>query len=513
MSFPVNKIRQLFFILLFIVLSQPSLHSQGKILNSRLEKKILYGLEQTFRFNFFRSEKTFDELIHDFPSNPAGYHFKSIQYLWRYLDNKNQSDYKKFITLSDLVINTEYDTLTNEIDNAFISYIIGASYSFRAMAFTRDEDYLNAVWAAKKSYSYLSNAIAVDSTFYDAYMGLGLYNFMIAQTPPALRWAMRISGIAGDKEKGIEYLKLAAKKSKFSKTEANYYLSQILSEFYEENEQAEKLLLQLTSKYPGNILFNYSLALLYTKISKFNKAEELLHRIVISKDSSFIQLKRFSTLSIGNIFFYRNNFKTAKSYYKVFVKDSSEDYYRGIAAFRLGLCLTFLDDSLSAAKYFNICDEGNTDIDDDRYAKYFGEKYLENPPDSLRLQIIIAKNLIESAKYKEAEKILLSFNKSKISESTIAEINLYLSNVSYHLGNVTQSLSYSLSVIQNKTATKWIKAFGYFYAARSSHKLEFLPDTFSYLEKARQFSDYFYENKLGNWINALEYRLQKLMSN
>ena len=506
------KIRQLFFFLLFIVLNQPSLHSQGKILNSRLEKKILYGLVQTFGFSFTKSEKTFDEIIRDYPNNPAGYHLKSIQYLWRYLDNKNKADYNKFITLSDHVISTEYDTLLNDIDNAFISYIIGASYSFRAMAFTRDEDYLNAVWAAKKSYSYLSNAIAVDSTFYDAYMGLGLYNFMIAQTPPALKWAMRISGIAGDKEKGIEFLKLAAKKGKFSKTEANYYLSQILSEFYEENEQAEKLLVQLISKYPRNILFNYSLALLCTKISKFNKAEGILHRIVTSKDSSFIQLKRFSILSIGNLFFYGNNFKKAKSYYEVFIEDSSEDYYRGIAAFRLGLCLIYLDDSLSAAKYFNISDEGNTDIDDDRYAKYFGEKYLENPPDSVRLQMIIAKNLIESAKYTDAEKILLSFNKGKISGSTIAEINLYLSNVSYYLGNVTQSLGYSLSVIQNEATAKWIRAFSYFYAARSSYKLKYYSDASSYLEKSRQFSDYFYENKLGNLINALEYRLQKSMN-
>ena len=512
MSLPVNKINRLFFFLFFIILSQTPLHSQGRILNSRLEKKILSGIEETLKFNFNKGEKSFDEIIRDYPDNPAGYHFKSIQYLWKYLDNKNQSDYKKFIALSDLVIKTETDTLTNEADDAFELYIIGASYSFRAMVFTRDEDYLNAVWAAKKSYSYLSSAISVDSTFYDSYMGLGLYNFMIAQTPPALRWAMRISGIAGDKEKGLEYLKLAAKKGKLSKTEANYYLSQILSEFYEENDQAEKLLSQLISKYPNNILFNYSLALLYIKESKFTKAEGILNKIIVSKDSSFVQLKHFSGLSIGNLYFYRNNFERAKSYFEDFLEESPEDYYRGIAAFRLGLCFTFSDDSVSAAKYFKISDEGNSDIDDDRYAKYFGEKYLENPPDSVRQQIIIAKNLVESAKYKEAEKILLSFNKGKIAGSTVAEVNLYLSNVSFNLGNLTQSLSYSLSVIQNKAAAKWIRAFGYFYAARSSYKLKYFSDASTYLEKAKQFSDYFYENKLGNWINALEYRLQKSLS-
>ncbi len=508
MSFPANKFNHLI-IFLIIVLSTTTLYPQKKVLTRSLEKKLLYGLEETFKFSFSKSEKTFDAVISEFPNNPAGYHFKSMQYLWRYLDNKNPSDYKIFISLSEKVVGTDNDSLTQEVSDPFILYVIGSSYSFRAMAYARDEDYLNAVWAAKKSDSYLTNAILADSTFYDAYLGLGLYNFMIAQTPPALKWAMRISGIAGDKKKGIEYLELAAKKGKFSRTEAQYYLSQILSEFYDENKPAEKTLIQLNDNFPKNILFNYSLALLYTKLAEFKKAERILNKVTTSKDTLFKQLKRFSGLSIGNLYFYRNAFKKAKTYYESFIEDASENFYRGIAAFRLGLCYTFMGDSLIAAQYFKISDRGNTDIDDDRYAKYFGEEYSENPPDSVRLQIIISKNLIESAKYKDAEEILLSFNKSNIPGPVVAEINLYLSNVSYHLKDFTSSYSYALSVIQNESAAKWIKAFGYYYAARSSFRLKYFSDAVSYLDKAKQFSDFFYENKLGNMINALEFKMDK----
>jgi len=509
MSFPANKFHSIFLFILLFGLNAASLYSQNKSISKRFENKILSGLEETFKFNFNRSEKIFDEIIRDYPKNPAGYHFKSIRYLWKYLDNRKEADYNKFITLSEKVIGTEKDSLDQEIDDPFTAYIIGTSYSFRAMAFTRDGDYLNAVWAAKKSYSFLTNAVLADSNFYDAYMGLGLYNFMIAQTPPALKWAMRISGITGDKEKGIEYIKLAAQKGKFSKTEAQYYLAQILSEFYEENESAEKMLIKLNNSYPDNILFNFSLANLYTKLSKFEKAEAILNKIKNIKDNSFVQLKRFSVMSVGNIFFYRNNFNKAKSYYLEFLEDSSENYYRGIAAFRLGLCYTFLNDSMPAVHCFEISDQGNPDIDDDRYAKYFGEKYTIDLPDSVRQKIIIARNLIESAKYKEAEIILLAFSKSKMQGSTIAEINLYLSNVSYKLGNITQSYSYALSVIQNDSAAKWVKAFGYYYAARSGYKLEYVSDAVTFIEKVKQFSDYFYENKLENLVNALEYRVHK----
>ena len=509
MTIPANKINWFLIFIFLYSLNTTPVFPHNKISGKSFENKILSGLQEMLKFNFNKSEKIFDEIIRDYPDNPAGYHFKSIRYLWRYLDHRDGNDYNKFLALSEKVANSKIDSINHETENPFTLYVIGTSYSFRAMAFARDEDYLNAVWAAKKSYSYLTNAVLADSNFYDAYLGLGLYNFMIAQTPPALKWAMRISGIKGDKEKGIEYLRLAAKKGKFSQTEAQYYLAQILSEFYEENDEAVKMLVQLKSSYPKNILFNYSLALLYTKLSQFKKAEGLLKGIKNSNDTSFVQLKRFSVLSIGNLFFYRNDFNSAKSYYLDFLEDSSENYYRGIAAFRLGLCYTFLNDSMPAVQCFKISDKGNNDIDDDRYAKYFGEKYFNNLPDTTRQKIIIAKNLIQSAKYKDAEKILLTFDKSKVSGATVAEINLYLAEVSYQLENITQSYSYSLSVIQNDSAAKWIKAFGYYYAALSGYKLGFISDAVTFIEKIKQFSDYFYENKLENLVNALEYRLQK----
>lgn len=509
MTIPSNKINWFLLFLSFIGFTLSSVFPRNNFPDKRFENKILSGLKETYKFNFDKSEKIFDEIIRDYPNNPAGYHFKSIRYLWKYLDHREETDYNKFFALSEKVADFDIDSINQETENPFILYIIGTTYSFRTMAFTRDEDYLNAVWAAKKSYSYLKNAVLVDSSFYDAYLALGLYNFMIAQTPPALKWVMRISGIKGDKEKGIEYLRLAAKKGKFSKTEAQYYLSEILSEFYEENDEALKILVQLNSSYPRNILFNYSLALLYTKLSQFKKAETILTRIKKSNDSSFIQLKQFSVLSIGNLFFYRNDFITAKSYYLDFLEDSTENYYRGIAAFRLGLCYTFLNDSMPAVQCFKISDKGNNDIDDDRYAKYFGEKYVNSLPDSTSEKLIIVKNLVESAKYNEADKLLLAFDKSKVPGFTVAEINLYLAEVSYHLGNITQSYSYSLSVIQNDSAAKWIKAFGYYYAARSSFKLDYISDAVKFIDKTKQVSDYFYENKLENLVNALEYRLHK----
>lgn len=474
------------------------------------QKKLLQGLDAAFKFDFEKSEKIFNSLIEKYPDAPAGYHFKSIPYLWKYLDNKNDSDFVSFINLSDSTIIKANEFLESDSVDTFLYYILGSSYSYRAMAFTRQESYLDAVLATKKSFSYLNNTVLMDSTYYDAYMGLGLFNFMIAQTPPALKWAMRMTGIEGEKDKGIEYLKLAADKGKFSKVEAQFYLSQILVEFYGEYDNAEELLTSLNKKYRNNLLFKYSLASFYLKLSRLEKSEDLLNRIISSTDTNFSQLIRYSNLSIGDIYFYRNNFDEASSYYQIFLSDSLEDYYRGIASLRLGLCYSFSGDSLNAAKYFELADEGNSDINDDRYAEIIGERFLENSPDSLQRKIIFIKNLREAGKYNEALDSLLNFPKAGISNSLLAEINLYLSDVSFHLDSLTQAYSYALSAIANDEGEKWIQPFASYFVARISLKLNYLADAKKYLEKAKEYSNYFYENKLANMLNAVEYKLKML---
>jgi lipopolysaccharide biosynthesis regulator YciM len=506
----VQKIFHFVFVYLYIVALTPLTFPQNSSLTPKLEKQILKGLEATFKFNFEKSEKIFDQIIQSHPRKSTGFHFKSIPYLWRFLDNKNDSDLTRFFELSDSTIQKSNDIPDSIPGDPFDYYILGSTYSFRAMAYTRQESYLDAILAAKKSLSNLSNAILNDSTFYDAYMGLGLFNFMIAQTPPALKWAMHITGITGDKEKGLEYLKLAAINGKFSLVESKYYLSQILGEFYAEDEESEKLLKALISKYPKNLLFQYSLSNFYNKVANLKESEKTLQRIISSSDTSFIQLIRYSKLSMGDIYFFRNEFEAAINYYQNFLQDNSENHYRGIAALRLSLCYSFLGDTMRAAEYLEFAKEGNTDIDDDRYANFMSRRLLENPPDWARLKIIFINNLINAGKYTEALDSLLSFPKVEFSNSLLAEINLYLSKVSFFTGSFTDSYSFALSAIENDEGEKWINPFAYYYAALASAELDYLSDAVVYIEKAREYSDYFYENKLANMLNALEYKLGKL---
>ena len=467
------------------------------------------GLDETFKFNFDKSEKIFDEIIRKYPDSPVGYHFKSIPYLWRYLDNKNDSDLVKFNSLSDSVLLKTVISSDNAVNNPFNFYILGSTYSLRAMASASEESYLDVVWSTKKSYSYMNEVLAIDSTFYDAYLGLGLYNFMVAQTPAALRWAMNIAGISGDADTGMEYLRLAVENGKYSDVEAKYYLSQILIEFYLGYEEADQILTGLNKKYPKNLLFKYSLGLLQLKMKNLDEAEKTFKYVINSNDSSFIQLIAYSNFSLGNLHYYKNEFDTAKYFYGNFFTNSSDNYFHGIAALRLGLCYAFTGDSLTAVEYFKLTDEGNSDIDEDRYAAVKGEEFDDNYPDSLTLKTILIRNLINAGNYAAAsDSLMVLKNELEPEEKITGEINLMLSDVAFQIDSLTKSFDYALSVIEQEETEDWLKPFAYYYAARASFNLGNINEAEEFISEAEDFNDYFYENELNNFLNALSYKIK-----
>lgn len=504
-----NSLRSKLILISFLLfVSNVSVNPQVS-LDKKIEQKVLLGLNLFYNFNFAEGEKLFQELIEEFPGNPAGYHFKSVINLWIYLDNRDEQQLQKFLNQSDSAIYKAQKILEADTTSPFINYLIGSAFSYRALAFARAEEYLNSLWATKEFHSYLSTAIKLDSTYYDAYLGLGLYNFAVSQTPPAWKWALELTGISGNKKLGIEYIKTAEEKGQFSKHEAGFYNSQLLAEFLLEYDSAEKKLVSLIKKFPGNLLFRYALGSLLAKQYKLEEAKHTFEKIVDSNDSLFTQLKTYSILSLGDIFFTKNNFDTAGVFYETFLDSVKDNHFNGIAALRLGLCYSFLELPDSASYFFEFSSSGNMDLDEDVYAKVKGQRYLDDPPDSVELKLIMIKNILESGEFITAIDLIDSLFSKLSTDSLRAEATLYLSKANYYLGNYKLSEQYAIDALNIESSEKWIKPFACYYAALSSQQLGNLVDAELFLEYANNYNDYFYENKLKNYLYALSYQLQR----
>jgi len=504
-----NRSEKLFFYrwMIFVILCALSFSFFASA-QPNLDKKITKGLNFLYNFKFDKSQKIFREIIDADSTNPAGYHFQSIAYLWYYLDNKENANLDNFLSYSDSAINKSKELITSESEDPFPFYILGSAYSYRALAFARAEEYLNALWATKESYSHLNKAVALDSSYADAYFGLGLFNFAVSQTPSVWKWALDLTGISGDRNKGMEYLTLAADKGNFSSVDAQFYLSQLRAEFLLDYTGTHYYLDKLVKKYPGNLLFKSTAASLLIKEKKLKKAEKILFGITASEDSSFKQIKTYANLFLGDIFFAVNDFDSAKTFYHRFLDSTTDNHFKGMAALKLGLCYEFTDFPDIAAEYYLLAGEGNMDLDEDIYAMDMGERYLKNQPDSSELNLILIKNLIDAGSYTEALDSLDSLSFSSVSDTIQAFTSFCRSDAKYFLGEYQESQEIAVSLIENEFAEKWVRAFACYYAARASKELGSILDTQLFLGYANDFHDFHFQNKLRNLIYSLSYQFQ-----
>ncbi len=487
-------------ILLFLLLN---IKISAQPVINRLVKS---GLEYGYDFKWEKSEEVFQNLINRFPNDPRGYHYKSGIYLWKYLSSQNESDFKNFIQYSDTAISIAQEILDKHPKRVEILYTLGASYNYRAMAFIKAQKFLDAVWASKKSYTYLSETLKKDSLIYDAYLGLGLYNFAVGQIPNAFKWTLSLAGIQGNVETGLKYIRLAAIKGNLSKVEAQYYLAQIQSDFFAEYNTSSKYLKSLTYRYPNNLLFKYTYAVLEIKEHNLDAADKILINILRKDDHDFNQLISYSEFLRGDVFFKENRFDSAKVYYLNFLNSTSGNDYRGIAAYRLALCYEITDNRTEAIKYYKLANQGNMDLEDDIYAKRQGEIYANRTLALTEIDAIKDENLIEDARYKTAFDSLSSLLESIKTDRLKAEVYLYLSNASYYLGKYDESLSFAMTAkVLNSDQERWIRPFACYYAARASKKLKNVKEMKDFIQEASKYSDFDYQKKLQNLLLALSF--------
>ena len=492
-----------FILILFLVLNIPN-YSQ-----SDLNSRISIGLESLYNFNFNSSEKIFNNIIKIYPENPAGYYYKSISHLWYFLDSKEEKELENFILLTDSAIAKSEIILEQDSTDLFVIYILGSCYVNRTFAFTRNENYFDAVVSARKFHSYFDIILAKDSLYYDAFTSKGLFNFAISQAPQTWSWALNLAGMTGNKKVGLNYLEVAARKGKFSKIDAQFYLSQIYSEFLLKYQSAKKILIDLSSRFPKNLLFRFALANLQVKTFDLSNASRNYKTVYASTDTSMVQVKNFAAMSLGDILYSKGDYEEARNYYTGFLEKTSDAHFKGITALKIGLSYLFEKDSLSALLYFDIASEGNDDLDDDLYAKIKGEEYLNKLPSEDELKLILIKNMIDTGKFNTAKDSLEKFVEQNISDTLRAEAILYLSDAYFHLGKNKKSLEYAVAVFNFDDCENWVKPFACYYAARASDELKNIIDAEFFIGYANNFNNYIYENKLRDKLSFLSFILEE----
>lgn len=111
----------------------------------------------------------------------------------------------------------------------------------------------------KVSRTAAQQLLLIDPTCYDAYLAIGVENYMLGSTPAPIRWFLRAVGSQTDKDAGIARLRLTADKGYYLAPFARLLLA-VAALRDKDTQTAKTLLAGLATEFPRNQLYSKELA-------------------------------------------------------------------------------------------------------------------------------------------------------------------------------------------------------------------------------------------------------------
>jgi hypothetical protein len=142
--------------------------------------------------------------------------------------------------------------------NALFSQVLvfGLQCDYQALIEKHD---LRALSYAKQGRILAQKLLSRDPAYYDAYLAIGVENYLLSLKPAPVRWVLKIAGAETDKETGLAKLRLTAEKGHYMQPYARLLLAVAALRDHNQ-EQARALLEGLAREFPHNHLYWQELA-------------------------------------------------------------------------------------------------------------------------------------------------------------------------------------------------------------------------------------------------------------
>jgi tetratricopeptide (TPR) repeat protein len=174
---------------------------------------------------------------------------------------------EKTIDLIELQLSDEESILDS--DRAMLLFYLGSAYGYRAYHNGQLGKWFPALSNGIKASKLLNQAIEIDSTLYDAYLGIGTYKYWRYSKLKFISW---LPFIPDDRKEGIEMIKKAISHSSYSKYMAMHQLVYILLD-YGYKQEALSYAEELVQIYPNSQFMWWAKAHAHFKNRNFGQAE------------------------------------------------------------------------------------------------------------------------------------------------------------------------------------------------------------------------------------------------
>ncbi len=240
------------------------------------------GFQQMYNLDFVAAHATFGAYQQAYPEDPMGPVSNAAAYLFSEFDRLHIleadlfTDDHKFDNRGKLTpdpaVKAEFEKelakstdLANKMlaqnpqdKNAMFSQVMtnGLRGDYAAMIEKRN---LASLTYMKTSRSLAQRLLAIDPTCYDAYLAIGVENYLLGSSSAPVRWVLRLTGSQTDKEEGVQRLHLTADKGHYLAPFARLLLA-VAALRDKDRQTARTLLAALALEFPRNQLYAQELA-------------------------------------------------------------------------------------------------------------------------------------------------------------------------------------------------------------------------------------------------------------
>lgn len=240
------------------------------------------GFHQMYDLQFDAAHKTFADYERTHPQDPMGPVSDAAAYLFAEFDRLHVLESELFVNddkyesrdklqpnpqvkvafdnalargnrVADAVLATQ-----SKNSNALLAKVLVLGLTADYLALIEKKD-LKALSVTKEGRTRAEALLAIDPNCYDAYIAVGIENYLLSLKPAPMRWLLRVTGAQTDKQVGLEKIRLVAEKGHLLKPYARMLLA-VAALRDQDNDKAERLLQELSTQYPNNRLYAHELA-------------------------------------------------------------------------------------------------------------------------------------------------------------------------------------------------------------------------------------------------------------
>lgn len=186
------------------------------------------GIDLVFSDRFEESIALFDSLQQAHPEHPGPYFYKAAALqTW-------MSSYRINVFQDELEENVEKaikagNKMLKSGSDAWLHFYMGAAYGYRAFYRFRNYNWFGAYQDSRKSLAHIETGLQKEPKLYDAYLGLGSYNYWSTAKSIVLKLLTFI--IKDTRDFGLEQIALAMNHGRYSHDEARLVLVTALFDF------------------------------------------------------------------------------------------------------------------------------------------------------------------------------------------------------------------------------------------------------------------------------------------